>query len=75
VIAALAHNLQRWTGLLGLRDSTPRAARTTRRRLLALPGRLTRSARRWTLHLPARWPWRHAFVEALTRLRALAAAT
>jgi hypothetical protein len=42
-----------------------------RRRLLAMPGRLTRSARTWTLHPPARWPWRHAFCEALTRIRAL----
>ena len=40
------------------RGHTVRAARTLRRRLLALPGRLTRTARRWTLHLPARWPWR-----------------
>ena len=71
VIAALAHNLMRWTWLLGLPGSTVRTARTLRRRLLALPGRLTRSARRLTLHLPARWPWRRAFVEALERIRAL----
>jgi hypothetical protein len=74
VIACLAHNLQRWTALLGLADPTPRAAATIRRRLFALPGRLTRTARRWTLHLPARWPWQHAFIEALTRIRALPAA-
>ncbi len=74
VIAALAHNLLRWTHVLGLSGQTIRAARTFRRRLLALPGRLTHSARRWTLHLPARWPWRHAFIEALTRIRALPAA-
>lgn len=74
VIAALAHDLMRWTGLLGLPGATVRTARTLRRRLLALPGRLTRSARRWTLHLPARWPWRAAFVEALERIRALPAA-
>src|SRR4030095_6495720 len=30
---------------------------TRRRPLLNLPARLTRSARRWTLHLPAGWPW------------------
>ena len=36
-------------------------AKTLRRTLLALPGRLTRSARRWTLHLPAGWPWAHSF--------------
>ena len=45
VIACLAHNLARWTSLLGTRDPTPRAARTLRHRLLALPGRLTRTAR------------------------------
>jgi hypothetical protein len=71
VIACLAHNLLRQTSVLGLPGHTIRAARTLRRRLLALPGRLTRTARRWTLHLPARWPWRDAFTEALTRIRAL----
>ena len=75
VIAALAHNLLRWTGVLGLPDRTVRVARTLRRRLLAIPGHLTRSARRWTLHLPARWPWQHDFIEALTRIRALPAAS
>jgi hypothetical protein len=74
VIACLAHNLGRWTNLLGLADRTPTAAATTRRRLFALPGRLTRSGRRHTLHLPARWPWQHDFIEALTRIRALPAA-
>jgi hypothetical protein len=72
VIAALAHNLLRWTSVIGLPGHTIRAARTVRRRLLALPGRLTRSARRWTLHLPARWPWQHDFIRALARIRALA---
>ena len=75
VIAALAHNLLRWTGVLGLPNRTVRVARTLRRRLLAIPGRLTRSARHWTLHLPARWPWQHDFIEALTRIRALPAAS
>ena len=74
VIACLAHNLLRWTSLLGLPGQTIRAARTLRRRLLALPGRLTRSARRWTLHLPARWPWQHDLIRALARIRALPAA-
>ena len=74
VIAALAHNLLRWTELLGLPGSSVRAARTLRRRLLSLPGRLTHHAGRWTLHLPARWPWQHDFVEALEPDRALPAA-
>jgi hypothetical protein len=70
VIACLAHNLGRWTAQIGLPDPTPRAA-TLRRRLFALPGRLTSSARRQTLHLPARWPRQTDFIEALTRIRAL----
>ena len=73
VIACLAHNLLRWTTLIGLPGTTVRAARTVRRRLLSLPGRLTRSARRWTLHLPARWPWQHDFIRALARIRAVPA--
>jgi len=73
VIACLAHNLLRWTELLGLPEQRRRRARTLRRRLLALPGRLTRTARRWTLHLPARWPWQHDFLAALARIRALPA--
>lgn len=71
VIGALAHNLSCWVNQLGLKESVPRRTRTLRRRYLAIPGRLTSSARRWTLHLPARWPWRKAFIEALTRIRAL----
>jgi hypothetical protein len=41
VLAALAHNLLRWTQLLGLPGTTVRVARTLRRRLLQIPGRLT----------------------------------
>jgi hypothetical protein len=73
VLAALAHNLLRWTQLLGLPDTTIRAARTLRRRLLQVPGRLTRHARGWTLHLPARWPWHGDYITALARIRALPA--
>jgi hypothetical protein len=62
----------RWTATLGLgvRDQQT-VAKTLRRTLLALPGRLTRSARRWTLHLPAGWPWAHSFTMALARLRCI----
>jgi hypothetical protein len=74
VLAALAHNLLRWTQLLGLPDATVRAARTLRRRLVEVPGRLTRHARGWTLHLPARWPWHGDYINALNRIRALPAA-
>ena len=74
VLAALAHNLLRWTQLLGLPDTTVRAARTLRCRLLQIPGRLTMHARGWTLHLPARWPWHGDYTRALNRIRALPAA-
>jgi hypothetical protein len=72
VLVTLAHNLLRWTATLGLGVRNEQVvAKTLRRTLLALPGRLTRSARRWRLHLPARWPWAHSFTMALARLRCI----
>jgi hypothetical protein len=71
VIAALAHNLLRWTTLIGLPDTVIPTARTVRRRLLTVPGRITRTARSVTLRMPARWPWEHEFLTALDRLRAV----
>ena len=35
------------------------------------PGRITRKARRLTLHLPQGWHWQKQFSRALARLRAL----
>lgn len=75
VLAALAHNMLRWTQQLGLPATPVRAARTLRRRLLTVPGRLTRHARGWTLHLPSRWPWHNDYTAALTRIRALPGVT
>jgi Transposase DDE domain group 1 len=71
VLGALAHNLLRWTQLIGLPDSTVRADRTPRWRLLTIAGRPTRPGRSWTLHLPARWPWQGDYITALARIRAL----
>jgi len=71
VLASLAHNLQRWTAILGLRESRITQHRTIRNRYLAIPGRLVSHARRWRLRLPARWPWRERFLAAIERLRAL----
>ena len=45
--------------------------KTLRRRFFSLAGRITRSARRLTLHLPADWPWAADFSAALGRLRSL----
>ena len=73
VIAALAHNLARWATLIGLPTATVQTAATRRRRLLQIPGRIVRTARTWTLRLPAHWPWQTEFLTALARLRALPA--
>jgi hypothetical protein len=75
VIAALAHNLLRWSTLIGLPDTVIPTARTLRRRLLSVPGRITRTARTTTLQMPARWPWETMFLTALERLRELPALT
>ena len=52
-------------------SSRSRPPRPFRRRVFALAGRITRSARRLTLHLPRRWPWEEQFSRALARLRAI----
>lgn len=71
--AVLAHNMVRWTARLGgvHPDDQLTVTRTMRTRLLALPGRLVNRSRRWTLRLPARWPWAHSFHTALDRIRSL----
>jgi Transposase DDE domain group 1 len=76
LIATLAHNLLRWVAAIGLGARQELVvAKTLRRTLLNLPGRLTRSARRLILHLPAGWPWAAWFELALARLRCVAYAT
>jgi Transposase DDE domain group 1 len=68
----LAHNLLRWVAAIGLGARGERVvAKTLRRTLLGLPGRLTRSARRCRLHLPAGWPWAAWLALALARLRCI----
>ena len=71
VIAAIAHNLGRWTTQIGLPNRPVQTARSRRRQLLAIPARLTRTSRQWTLRMPARWPWQHDFNTILDAIRAL----
>ena len=66
----IAHNLARWTARIGLGERTV-TTKTLRRRVFALVGRITRSARRLTLHLPQCWSWETQFNRALARLRAI----
>ena len=69
-VQVLAHNLARWTTRIGLGEQLA-TTKTLRRRFFSLAGRLTRKARRLTLHLPQGWPWQNQFCSALARLRAL----
>ena len=69
-VQVMAHNLARWTARIGLGEQLV-TTKTLRRRFFSLAGRLTRSARRLTLHLPQGWPWQNQFSSALARLRAL----
>ena len=63
-VQVMAHNLARWTARIGLGERTV-ITKTLRRRVFALVGRITRSARRLTLHLPRRWPWETQFSRGL----------
>ena len=69
-VQVMGHNLARWTTRIGLGEQLA-TTKTLRRRFFSLAGRLTRSARRLTLHLPQGWPWENQFGRALARLRAL----
>jgi hypothetical protein len=71
--AALAHDLIRWTAMLG--DITPNehftVARTLRTRFFSVPGRLVSRSGTPTLRTPLEWPWADAFLRALDQLRVL----
>jgi hypothetical protein len=71
--AVLAHNMIRWTALLGdvHPDDQLTVTRTIRMRVLALPGRLVNRSGRQLLRLPIRWPWATTFMRALDNIRAL----
>ena len=69
-VQVMAHNLARWTTRIGLGEQLA-TTKTLRRRFFSLAGRITRKARRHTLHLPQGWPWQNQFSRALARLRAL----
>ena len=69
-VQVMAHNLARWAARIGLGEQLV-TTKTLRRRFFSMAGRLTRSARRLTLHLPKRWPWEEQVNRALARLRAI----
>lgn len=71
--AILAHDLIRWTTILGepQRAEALTVARTTRTQLIALPGRLVNRSGTPTLRMPTKWPWAELFTGILGTLRAL----
>jgi hypothetical protein len=71
--AMLAHNLIRWTAILGRTrvENQLVVARTQRTRFLAIPGRLINRSGTQTLRMPTHWPWANTFITALAALRAL----
>jgi hypothetical protein len=57
VLAAMAFNLTRAAGALASTFHAKATTATLRRQLISVAARVTRSARRSTLRLPAAWPW------------------
>jgi hypothetical protein len=73
-LVGLALDLMAWTQALCLHGKLKTAEpKALRYRLLHVAGRITRSGRRQTLHLPRRWRWRQALIDAWARLDALPA--
>ena len=66
VLAAIAFNLTRAAGALASSLHAKATTATLRRQLINLAARITRSARRSTLRLPAAWPWNAAWQQLFT---------
>ncbi len=66
VLAAIAFNLTRAAGALASVFHAKATSATIRAQLINVAARVTRSARRSTLRLPAAWPWAHAWQQLFT---------
>ena len=66
VCATMAFNLTRAAGVLASTFHAKATTGTIRAQLITIPGRLARSARRLTLHLPTDWPWQKAWEQMAT---------
>jgi hypothetical protein len=68
---AIAHNLLRAAGALASVFHTKATTATIRAHLIAVPARLARSARSYLIvHLPAHWPWQHAWQQLFDTVHA-----
>jgi len=75
-LTAIAADLIAWLRLLALTGDLAKAEpKALRYRLMHVPARLTRGARRRRLRLPKSWPWATALTEAFTRILAIPART
>jgi hypothetical protein len=66
-LGAMAHNQARWTSRIGELSDKIATTATLRRKSLAIPGHVTRSARQTTL--ADNWPWRATYITALEKVR------
>ncbi len=66
VCAAMAFNLTRAAGTLASAFHAKATTGTIRAQLITVPGRLARSARRLTLHLPTGWRWQQPWEQLAT---------
>jgi len=66
VLAVMAFNLTRAAATITGPSMAKATTATIRRKLVAVPARIARSARRVTLHLPQDWPWETAWTDFFT---------
>jgi hypothetical protein len=73
--AVLAHDLCRWTAMVGQAHPTDEltVVATLRARLICVPGRLVNRSGTPLLRGPLHWPWQRQFDRALANIRALPA--
>lgn len=68
----MAHNLVRWTQILGdPNGDTTTTLPTFRTRVVSVPGRLVNLGGRFVLRLPKRWPFQQRFTTIITNITAL----
>ena len=69
VCAAMAFNLTRAAGALASVFHGKATTGTIRAQLICVPGRLARSGRKHSLHLPTGWPWATQWTQMATTAR------
>lgn len=69
-LAAITHNLLRAAGCLTSVFHAKAHTATIRRHLIHIAARITRSARKTTLHLPTNWPWAHSYTHLFSTVHA-----